>query len=80
MTADIDLVIGGIEIASRGDHFGLIVALEARGRHYIEESVGAIAVLARKTAALDLQLFHIFGIDEGRDVGRNVLSGWLQAA
>ena len=72
VAADIDLIVGGIEVSGRRDQFGLIVALEAGRRHHVEESVGPIAILAGKTAALDLQFLHVLGIDQRRDVGRDI--------
>jgi len=72
VAADIDLIVGGIEIPGGRDYFDLIVPFETRWRDHVEESVGPVAVLTRKTAALDLEFFHVFGINQRRDVGRDI--------
>ena len=72
VAADIDLIVGRIKVPGGGNHLDVVVALKAGGRHHVEESVSAIAVLARKTAALDLQLFHVLGIDQRRHIGRDI--------
>ena len=45
-------------------HLGLVIALESGRRHHVEEAIGAVAVFTGVAAALDLQLFHVLGIDQ----------------
>ena len=60
VAADVELIVGGIEISGGENQVGLIVALESGGRDHVEETVSAVAILARISAALDLQFLHVF--------------------
>jgi len=71
MPAGVELIVRAPEIAGRGDQLGFVVALKSRRRDSVEEAVGAVAVFARKAAALDLQLGNVLGIHQRGHVHRD---------
>ena len=64
-------VVGLVEIAGAEHEFGLVIAFEAGAGNYVENSIGAVAEFRAVAAAIDFNIFHVFGIELRADVLRD---------
>src|SRR5438132_11257015 len=75
VAAEIDLVVGLMEIAVAQNEFRFAAALKPCARHNVEDAISAVAMLGRVAAALQFQIINIFGIVLGTDIAGYVGSG-----
>src|SRR5215472_6904355 len=72
MPADVELIVGLIEISRAENQLRFIVALESGARSDVEDPVGPIAVVGGVAAALDFERVNVFGIDLRPKIAGNV--------
>src|SRR5260370_20547730 len=62
VAAEVELVIGLIEVAGTENEFGFVVALKAGARRDVENAVSAVAVVRGVAAALRLHGVNVFWV------------------
>src|SRR5690348_18228083 len=72
MAAQVELIIGLIEIPGAQRKFCLLVAFESRARHHAEHAVCPVAIVCSITASLGLQGIDVLWIDLRAQIARNV--------
>src|SRR5712691_842554 len=72
MAAEVELVIGLVEISEAGHNFGFIIPFESGARGDVENTVGAVAEIRRIAATLSFQRVNIFWIDLRAEVAGDV--------
>ncbi len=75
MPAEIDLIVGLIEIPRAYCQLRFVISLEARARQNIEDTVRAIAEVRRITPALHFDGIDVFGIDLWPKVAGDICVG-----
>src|SRR2546425_7740431 len=75
VAAEVELIIGLIEVANTEDELGFVVALESGARGDVENAVGAIAVVGGVAATLRLKSINILGIDLRAEVAGDIRVG-----
>jgi len=68
VAAEVELIIGLIEVAGGEDEFGIVVAFEAGAWGDVEYAVGAVAIVGGITPALRFHSVDVFWV-ELRDQG-----------
>ena len=63
VSAATDVVVGLIKISEAGYQIALVVSLEARSRHRVEDSVSSIAIIRIIAAALDFEIIDVLRIE-----------------
>ncbi len=70
--AEANLVVRIVVAAVAEDHFALTIAFESGTRHYVEDTVGAVAVLSTVSATLHFEVVDILGIKLRSHVRRDI--------
>src|SRR5947209_20390704 len=73
--AEINLIIGLIEIAEAGDQFPLVIPLKSRPRNDVEHAIRPVAIFGAVTPALDFEIINIFRIKLRTHVAGDVCVG-----
>ncbi len=76
---EIELIVGLVPIAERGDQFRLIVALEAGSGHDIEDPISAVSVFRVVAAALHFEIIDVLGVDLRAKIGGDIGVGYRDA-
>jgi hypothetical protein len=63
VASEVDLIVGLVPIAERGDEFRFIVALKARPRHDVKDAIGAVSIFGIVAAALNFEIVNILGVN-----------------
>ena len=72
MSAEIQFIVGLIEIADGGDQFRFIISFKAGARRDVENAVGTVPEVRVVTAALDFQRIDVVGIELWTEIAGNV--------
>src|SRR5260370_130745 len=72
VVAEVDLVIGLVKRAESREQLALVVALEARSWHDVEQAIGAVAVGGGITAALGFEVVDILRVDLRPDIAGDI--------
>src|SRR2546428_8228527 len=76
VAAEVDLIVGLVEISETGDELGLVVTFKASPGDNIENSVSAVAVLGFVAATLHFKIVDVLGIKLWPNVRGNVGVGY----
>src|SRR5207237_2557442 len=71
VVADAEIPVRLVKVAGAGRDIGEAMSLEPAARHDVEDAVAAVAVVRRKTAAVDLERVDVLRIElrsDGREV------------
>src|SRR2546426_1492857 len=72
VAAEVDLIVGLVEVSETGDELGLVVTFKASPGDNIENSISAVAVLGFITATLHFEIVNVLGIKLRPDVRSDV--------
>src|SRR6267378_3753327 len=72
VAAEVELIIGLIEVAGGEDEFGIVVAFEAGAWGDVEYTVGAVAIVGGVTPALRFHGVDVFWVELGAEVAGDV--------
>ena len=72
MAAEVYLIVGLVKRAERREQLALIVSLESGPGNCVEDSIRAVAIGGRKSAALGFQIIDVLRINLRPDVARDI--------
>src|SRR2546425_6234555 len=72
VAAEVELIVGLIEVANTEDELGFVVAFESGARGDVKNAVSAVAVVGGVAAALRLQSINVLGIDLRTEIAGDI--------